>query len=178
MADPRIPRNARRAALRRMTLAGVLTAAAFFLSYLEAILPFSVGIPGVKLGLCHIAVVFALYRLSVWETAAITAVRVILSALLFGSVASLAYSVAGAVLSLVVMLVLRRIRVRGKEAFSPLGVSVAGGVAHNLGQMLAAACLMQTAALALYLPVLLVAGACTGALVGLVGGILVSRVRV
>ena len=151
MADS--PRMTRRTALRRVALSGVLTAAAFFLSYLEAILPFSLGIPGVKLGLCHIAVVFALYRLSVWETAAITAVRVVLSALLFGSVASLAYSAAGAALSLVTMLILCRIRVRGNQLFSPIGVSIAGGVAHNLGQILAAA------------------------LVGVLGGILVRRVR-
>lgn len=175
MADS--PRMTRRTALRRVALSGVLTAAAFFLSYLEAILPFSLGIPGVKLGLCHIAVVFALYRLSVWETAAITAVRVVLSALLFGSVASLAYSAAGAALSLVTMLILCRIRVRGNQLFSPIGVSIAGGVAHNLGQILAAACLMQTASLAWYLPVLLVAGTLTGALVGVLGGILVRRVR-
>lgn len=175
--SPGSPAKTRRT-LRRVATVGVLTATAFFLSYLEAILPFSIGIPGVKLGLCHVVVVFALYRLSPWETGALTLVRVVLAALLFGSVASLAYSVAGAVLSLAVMLLLHRLRRGERPLFSPMGVSIAGGVAHNVGQIICAACLMQTPGLVWYLPILLVAGAATGAVVGILGGILVARVRV
>ena len=160
-----------REVLRRIATAGVLTAAAFILSYLEAILPFSLGIPGVKLGLSHLVTVFALYRLTAWETASITLVRVVLAAFLFGSTASLAYSLAGALLSLAVMLLLRRLPV-----FSPTGVSVAGGICHNLGQLACAALLMSTASLGWYLPVLLVAGCISGAVIGAVGGILIRRV--
>ncbi len=164
-------RQTKREALRRMATASTLTAAAFILSYLEAILPFSLGIPGVKLGLSHLVTVFALYRLTPWETIAITLVRVLLSAFLFGNAASLAYSLAGAVLSLAVMLLLRRL-----PLFSPTGVSVAGGICHNLGQLACAALLMSTVSLGWYLPVLLVAGCVSGAVIGTVGGILIRRV--
>lgn len=165
-------RGAGRKALRRIAEAGILTAAAFILSYLEAILPFSLGIPGVKLGLSHLVTVFALYRLPIWETVSITLVRVLLSALLFGSVASLAYSLTGAILSLTVMLLLRRL-----PKFSPTGVSIAGGISHNIGQLACAALLMNTARLVWYLPVLLVAGCISGAVIGGVGAVLVRRVR-
>lgn len=165
-------RQSRREALRHMAEAGILTAAAFVLSYLEAILPFSLGIPGVKLGLSHLVTVFALYRLPPWETSAITLVRVLLAAFLFGNGASLAYSLAGAALSLCVMLILRRF-----PAFSPVGVSVAGGISHNIGQLACAAALMSTLRLAWYLPVLLVAGCISGAVIGIVGGILIKRIK-
>ena len=166
-------RQANRKALRRIAEAGILTAAAFILSYLEAILPFSLGIPGVKLGLSHLVTVFALYRLPVWETVSITLVRVLLAAFLFGNGASLAYSLTGAVLSLSVMLLLRRLPV-----FSPTGVSIAGGVAHNIGQLACAALLMSTVRLAWYLPVLLAAGCISGAVIGGVGAVVMKRVKI
>ncbi len=170
-------KQTRRARLRRLTTAALLTAAAFVLSYIEAILPFSLGIPGVKLGLCHIITLFALYRLSPWETVAVTAVRVTLAALLFGSVASLAYSTAGAALSIAVMLLLRIPKREGQPLFSPLGVSIAGGVSHNLAQLATSAALMTTPALGWYLPVLLVAGTLTGTVIGLVSGLVLKRVK-
>lgn len=162
-----------RTALRRIAEAGILTAAAFILSYLEAILPFSLGIPGVKLGLSHLVTVFALYRLPPWETVSVTLVRVLLAAFLFGNGASLAYSLAGAILSLTVMLILRRL-----PLFSPTGVSIAGGIAHNIGQLACAAFLMSTVRLGWYLPVLLAAGCVCGAVIGGVGAVLIGRVRV
>ena len=166
--------------VRRITLCGVLVAVGFFLSYLEAILPFQVGVPGVKLGLCHIVTVLAFMRLSGIETACITVVRVVLAALLFGSVASLIYSCAGATLSLLVMLSLQRLNIqrekRDKPAFfSAVGVSVCGGVAHNLGQMGAAALLMSTPGLLWYMPVLLVTGCVFGAITGVVGSLAADR---
>ncbi len=161
--------------LRRITTAAVLTSVAFMLSYLEAVLPFHIGIPGVKLGLCHIVTIVALRRLPLWETVAITAVRVMLAAILFGSVASLAYSATGATLSILVMLLLSRPMVNGKPLFSLIGVSVAGGVAHNLGQLFTAALLMTTPSLGWYLPVLILAGALTGALIGTVGALAAAR---
>lgn len=157
---------------RRVAETGILTAVAFVLSYLEAILPFSLGIPGVKLGLSHIVTVFALYRLPLWETVSITLVRVFLSALLFGNAASLAYSLTGAILSVTVMLILSRL-----PLFSPTGVSVAGGVSHNIGQIICAAVLMETAEIIWYLPVLLLTGSISGILIGLVGSILIKRVK-
>ena len=155
---------------RRITLMALLTAAAMILSYVESLLP-SPGIPGVKLGLANIAVIFALYRLGWKEAAAISLVRVGMVSLLFGSVGALFYSLAGAVLSLAVMTLLRRL-----DVFSPVGVSVAGGVSHNVGQILMAVVLLETERLIWYLPVLILTGLGGGILVGLCGAALVKRI--
>ncbi len=148
----------RTAALTRL---GMLTAAAFVLSWLELLIPLPVKMPGVKLGLCHIAVLFALYRLGWREAAFVSLIRALLAALLFGSLPTLAFSLCGGALSLAAMLLLRR-----TGRFSVLGVSMAGAVCHNLGQLACAALLTGTARLGWYLPVLLVAGCVTGAAVG------------
>ena len=155
---------------RRITLMALLTAAAMILSYVESLLP-SPGIPGVKLGLANIAVIFALYRLGWKEAAAISRARVGMVSLLFGSVGALFYSLAGAVLSLAVMTLLRRL-----DVFSPVGVSVAGGVSHNVGQILMAVVLLETERLIWYLPVLILTGLGGGILVGLCGAALVKRI--
>ena len=149
---------------------GLLTALALVLSYLESLIP-PLWVPGVKLGLPNLAVVFALYRLGWKDACAISLVRVALVTLLFGNGAALAYSVAGAALSLSLMGLLKR---TGK--FSTVGVSVAGGVAHNAGQILVAMALLETARLAWYLPVLWVSGTIAGVLIGIVSGVLVERI--
>ena len=149
---------------------GLLTALALVLSYLESLIP-PLWVPGVKLGLPNLAVIFALYRLGWKDACAISLVRVVLVTLLFGNGAALAYSVAGAALSLSLMGLLKR---TGK--FSSVGVSVAGGVAHNAGQILVAMALLETARLAWYLPVLWVSGTIAGVLIGIVSGVLVERV--
>lgn len=149
---------------------GLLTALALVLSWVESLLP-PLGVPGVKLGLPNLAVVFALYRLGWKDACVISLVRVALVALLFGNGAALAYSVAGAALSLTLMGLLKK---TGK--FSSIGVSVAGGVAHNAGQILVAMAMLETARLAWYLPVLWISGTVAGVLVGIVSGVLVKRV--
>ncbi len=149
---------------------GLITALALVLSWVESLLP-PLGVPGVKLGLPNLAVVFALYRLGVRDACVISLVRVVLVALLFGNGAALAYSVAGAVLSLALMGLLKR---TGK--FSPVGVSVAGGVAHNAGQILVAMAMLETSRLAWYLPVLWVSGTVAGVLIGIAAGVLVKRI--
>lgn len=149
---------------------GLLTALALVLSWLESLLP-PLGIPGVKLGLPNLAIVFALYRLSLRDACVISLVRIVLVTLLFGNGAALAYSVAGAALSLALMGLLKK---TGK--FSSVGVSVAGGVAHNAGQILVAMVLLETSRLAWYLPVLWVSGTVAGVLIGVVSGELVKRV--
>ena len=149
---------------------GLIAALALVLSYLESLVP-SLGVPGVKLGLPNIAIVFALYRLGWRDACIISLVRVFLVFLLFGDGAGLAYSVVGAALSLALMGLLKK---TGK--FSSVGVSVAGGVAHNGGQILVAMALLETSRLAWYLPVLWVSGTVAGVLVGIVSGVLVKRV--
>ena len=149
---------------------GLIAALALVLSYLESLVP-SLGVPGVKLGLPNIAIVFALYRLGWRDGCIISLVRVFLVFLLFGNGAGLAYSLAGAALSLSLMGLLKK-----TGRFSSVGVSVAGGVAHNAGQILVAMALLETSRLAWYLPVLWVSGTVAGVLIGIVSGGLVERV--
>ncbi len=155
---------------KRLVLLAMLTAVAMILSYVESLLP-SVGIPGVKMGLANIAVIFALFRFGWKEAAALSFVRVVLVSLLFGSVGAMLYSLAGAVLSLAVMALLRRI-----DRFSTVGISVAGGVAHNAGQILMAMLILQTKQLLGYLPVLAVSGIAGGVLTGLAAALLIRRI--
>lgn len=150
---------------KKIALLGMLASLAIVLSYLEALLPpIAAGLPGIKMGLPNIIIIFALYRLGTKEAIAVSAVRIICVALLFGSVVTLAYSVAGAVLSLALMAVLKRV-----ELFSTVGVSISGGVCHNIGQIAVAVLLMERAEIALYLPLLLVSGTVAGLIVGLAG---------
>lgn len=155
---------------KRLVLLAMLTAVAMILSYVESLLP-SVSIPGVKMGLANIAVIFALFRFGWKEAAALSLVRVVLVSLLFGSVGAMLYSLAGAVLSLAVMALLRRI-----DRFSTVGISVAGGVAHNAGQILMAMLILQTKQLLGYLPVLAVSGIAGGVLTGLAAALLIRRI--
>lgn len=155
---------------KRLVLLAMLTAVAMILSYVESLLP-SVGIPGVKMGLANIAVIFALFRFGWKDAAALSLVRVVLVSLLFGSVGAMLYSLAGAVLSLAVMALLRRI-----DRFSTVGISVAGGVAHNAGQILMAMLILQTKQLLGYLPVLAVSGIAGGVLTGLAAALLIRRI--
>ena len=155
---------------KRLVLLAMLTAVAMIPSYVESLLP-SVGIPGVKMGLANIAVIFALFRFGWKEAAALSLVRVVLVSLLFGSVGAMLYSLAGAVLSLAVMALLRRI-----DRFSTVGISVAGGVAHNAGQILMAMLILQTKQLLGYLPVLAVSGIAGGVLTGLAAALLIRRI--
>lgn len=155
---------------KRLVLLAMLTAVAMILSYVESLLP-SVGIPGVKMGLANIAVIFALFRFGWKEAVALSLVRVVLVSLLFGSIGAMLYSLAGAVLSLAVMALLRR-----TDRFSTVGVSVAGGVAHNAGQILMAMLILQTRQLLGYLPVLAVAGIGGGILTGLAAALLIRRI--
>lgn len=155
---------------KRLVLLAMLTAVAMILSYVESLLP-SVGIPGVKMGLANIAVIFALFRFGWKAAAALSLVRVVLVSLLFGSVGAMLYSLAGAVLSLAVMALLRRI-----DRFSTVGISVAGGVAHNAGQILMAMLILQTKQLLGYLPVLAVSGIAGGVLTGLAAVLLIRRI--
>lgn len=157
---------------RRMARYALLTALAMVLSWLESMIPVSAAAPGVKLGLTNLVVLFALYRMGLREAAVISLVRVGLVSITFGNAYSFAYSLAGAVLSLAVIALLRR-----TGRFSILGVSIAGGVSHNLAQILVAMAALGTARLAWYLPALLVSGTAAGVAVGAVGGILTERIK-
>ena len=162
----------RRAETKRLALGAMLVAFAMILSYIESLVPPLVAIPGVKLGLANIATVFVLYCLGERYAVAVSLLRVVLSSLLFGSAVSLIYSLTGAVLSLVFMILLRRIGI-----FTPVGVSAAGGVAHNAGQIICAALIMENAGLTYYLAPLTVAGVITGCVIGIAAGFVIAKMK-
>lgn len=144
---------------------GLATAFAMVLSYIEMILPpIWSAVPGIKVGLPNIIIIFLLYKLSIKQAALVSFVRIALSALLFGTAVSLIYSLSGAVLSLVIMFILKK-----TNMFSILGVSIAGGVFHNLGQIIAAIIVMQTIEIGYYMIVLSISGIIAGVFVGLAG---------
>lgn len=150
---------------------GLLTALAMVLSYVETLVPLSFAVPGVKLGLANLVVIFALYRMGTAPAAALSLLRVVLVSASFGNAYSFWYSLAGAALSLAVMALLRR-----RDWFGELGVSVAGGVCHNIGQIAVAALVLRSAAVGYYLPVLLFSGVAAGAAVGVAAAVLIRRV--
>ena len=150
----------------------LLIALAMVLSWLESVVPVSGAVPGMKLGLTNLVVIFALERMSFKDSAVLSLLRVVLVSLTFGNAYSFAYSLAGAALSLTVMVLLKK---TGK--FSVTGVSVAGGVCHNIGQLLVAMAVLGTARIAYYLPPLLVSGTAAGIAIGAVGGIVAERVK-
>ena len=147
---------------KKITLSALMVALAMILSYLEAMIPFSFGIPGIKLGLANLVVLTALYLFGPAQALLISVVRIFLISITFGSMAALVYSLGGGILSFVVMLILSRIK-----GFSVIGVSVAGGVSHNIGQLIAAALVVENLNLLFYFPVLLAAGVITGLLIGI-----------
>ena len=157
---------------RKLTIMALTTAIALVLSFIESQIPAFVAVPGVKIGLPNIAIVYALYRLGWKEAAVISMTRVVLVSLLFGSAASFLYSFAGAVLSLAGMTLLKK---TGK--FTEIVVSVAGGVLHNIGQIAMASFILETGVLRYYLPFLLISGILAGVAVGLVSGILIRRIH-
>ena len=151
---------------------GLLIALAMVLSYVEVLIPLSVAIPGVKLGLANIVVVFALYRLGKTEAFVISMLRVLLMTFMFGNAFALAYSLSGAILSFVVMLLLLK-----TGRVSPVGVGIGGGVSHNIGQILCAMVLLETKQIVYYLPVLFISGTIAGVAIGIISGILMDRIK-
>ncbi len=149
---------------KKVSILGVMTALGIVLGWLESCVPITLGIPGVKLGIANLVALLVLYRFSLKEAAAVSVLRVLISSILFGNLAIGIYSLAGAMLSLAVMAILKK-----KTGLSVAGVSAAGGVAHNLGQILTAWIMMGTVAIFYYLPVLIVSGVIAGVLVGLAG---------
>ncbi len=150
----------------------LLTALAMVLSWLESLLVFPGLLPGMKVGLTNIVVLFALYRMGLRDAVWISLARVLLASMTFGNAYSFSYSLAGAALSLAVMAGLKK-----RDKFSLLGVSAAGGVCHNLGQLAVAAAVLETARLGWYLPALLASGTAAGVVIGIAGGLAVERVR-
>ena len=151
---------------------GVFTALALIFSYIETLIPFSFGVPGIKLGLANLLTVILLYKRDAKEALLLSVVRIILSGFLFGNLFSIIYSLAGGILSLFVMAMLKK-----AGTFSVMGVSAAGGVSHNVGQLLVAMAVVETYRVGYYFPVLLAAGIVTGLLIGIVANEVLKRLK-
>ena len=149
---------------------GVFTALALIFSYVETLIPIQFGIPGVKLGLANLIIVIALYRMKLSEAYLLSIVRVLLAGFIFGNYFSIIYSLAGGLLSLTVMALLRK-----KGGFSVIGISIAGGVFHNIGQLIVASVIVETFSVMYYVPVLLIAGLVTGLLIGIASDGMLKR---
>lgn len=155
---------------KKLALSAILAALAMILSYVEAMVPMPVPIPGIKLGLANLVILLAIYRLGFKYALAINCIRIFVTGLLFTGAFGILYSLAGGLLSLLVMYLLYRTGI-----FSMVGVSMAGGVAHNLGQLLTACLIMSNIRLMSYFAVLLFAGMGSGILMGIVAWMVCQR---
>lgn len=151
---------------------GLLIALAFLLSYLESIIPIPIPIPGIKLGLANLVVVAGLYMMGPKDAFILSIIRVVLVGFTFGNLSTMLFSLSGGILSCLLMIAFHKVKF-----LSMTGVSIIGGIAHNIGQILVAAWLVQNALLMAYLPFLLISGALTGTVIGMISSMIVERVK-
>ena len=157
---------------KKVSLYGILVSLAFISSYIEVLIPFNFHIPGMKLGLANIAVLIALYTGGEKAGITVSIIRIILVGLTFGNPYSAIYGLSGGVMSLAVMIVLKK-----TDFFGMTGVSMAGGVAHNIGQLLCAMILLKLPAVFTYLSYLILVGTVTGALIGIIDEEVLKRLK-
>ncbi len=156
--------------VRTLCIYGLLIALAFVLSYFESMIPMVV--PGMKIGLANIVVMVGLYVFGTRDALILSMVRIVLVGFTFGNTVSMMYSLAGGLLSFIVMVLLKK-----TGLFKMVTVSVAGGIFHNIGQILMAAFILQNNGVMAYLPILFVSGGVTGVLIGILGGEVAKRIR-
>lgn len=157
---------------KRLATYGLLVALAFILSYVETLFPLPLPIPGMKLGLANLVVITALYGMGTKDALAMSIIRIILVGFTFGNLSVMAFSLAGGLLSWFLMAVFKK-----SKLFSIVGVSIIGGVSHNIGQILMAILIVDNINIVYYLPFLLISGVITGMLIGILGSIIVKRLK-
>lgn len=157
---------------KKLTALAITVSLALILSFIESRIPAFVSIPGIKIGLANIAVIFTLYKIGVREAVAVSILRVLLVSFLFGTPVSLIYSITGAIFSLTAMILLKKL-----TPLSEVAISVTGGVMHNVGQITAASFMLSTNVVLYYLPFLLVSGTVAGIAIGIASAILVKRIK-
>ena len=157
---------------KKIAYIGLMIALAFVFSYLEFLLPINVGIPGVKLGLANLAIIVCLYTLGEKEAFLLSILRIVLVGFTFANTAMMMYSLAGGILSFLVMWLAKK-----TNKLSMTGVSVLGGVFHNVGQILLAMWVLETESLLYYLPVLIVSGIVAGVVIGILGAMITRRLK-
>lgn len=156
---------------KKVAYLGLLIALAFVFSYIEFLIPVNIGVPGAKLGLANLVVIVTLYTLGERDAFFLSVVRIVLVGFTFANMASMIYSLAGGILSYLAMVIAKRTKL-----LSMTGVSVLGGVFHNVGQIIVAILVLETASLVYYLPVLLIAGITSGVVIGLLGAMVTKRI--
>ena len=156
----------------KVAVFGVFTSLALILSYVELLIPINFGIPGMKLGLANLLVVILLYKGCPRDALLLSVIRILLSGLIFGNMFSIFYSLGGGLLSLAVMVFLKK-----TGQFTVAGISIGGGASHNVGQLLVAMFVVQTYQVGYYLPVLLIAGVITGAIIGILSAEVLKRTQ-
>lgn len=157
---------------KKLANMAMLVALAMIFSYVESLIPINFGVPGMKLGVANLVTVTGLYFLEIPEVLAVSVLRVLLTGFLFGNGMSIIYSLAGAVVSLLAMVLVKKM-----DGIPIVGVSITGGVFHNIGQILVAMAVVENLKLIYYLPVLLVAGTVTGFVIGIVAGKILPVVK-
>ncbi|MDD3217563.1 MAG: Gx transporter family protein [Lachnospiraceae bacterium] len=157
---------------RKVAYCGILVALAMIFSYVEALIPVNFGVPGMKLGIANLVVVTGFYFLKPQEVLMVSFIRILLMGFMFGNGMSLIYSISGGLLSFGVMYLIKK-----TGGFSIIGMSIAGGIGHNVGQILVAIWMVQNINLIYYLPALLVAGAVTGTLIGILSQRILSAIK-
>lgn len=155
---------------KRLALSALFAALAMIFSYVEAMIPLPVPVPGIKLGIANLVIVMAIYKLGFRYAFTINCARIFVSGLLFSGVFGMIYSFAGGVLSIITMYLLHRTKL-----FSMIGVSMAGGVMHNLGQLITACLIVSSTSLMSYFSVLLFSGLISGILIGFIAQIIYDR---
>ncbi|MCD7708892.1 MAG: Gx transporter family protein [Clostridiales bacterium] len=157
---------------RRVAMIGMFVAIALICSYIESLIPINFGVPGIKLGLANLIVLFALYTGSASDAILVSILRILLAGFMFGNMFSIIYSLAGGLLSFLVMWLLKR-----TKKLRPISVSVAGGMSHNVGQLIVAAIVVENYNILFYIPVLLISGLVTGLVIGVVAQEVLLRLR-
>lgn len=151
---------------------GLMAALALIFSYIEAIIPYNPGIPGIKLGIANVVTVIALYKFGAKDACAVSVIRIVIAGLLFNGLFGMLYSLAGACVSLIGMILLKK-----TDLFSVVGVSMAAGVLHNFGQLLVASALIEDLRIFFYFPVLLFSGIAAGILVGIIATMIIRTLE-
>lgn len=159
--------------VKKLSEIALMVTLALIFSYVEAIIPYNPGIPGIKLGIANIVAIIALYKFSWREAVTVNAIRIIIAGLLFNGVFGAIYSMAGSLVSLLGMVILKKTKL-----FSVAGVSMAGGVLHNVGQLFVAAFIIEDVRIFFYFPVLLFSGLIAGLAIGIAADIILRRLKI
>lgn len=157
---------------KKIATFSILVALAFILSYIEVLIPNPFPVPGIKLGLANLVVITAFYCLGNKEAFVISVIRIILVGFTFGNLSTMIYSISGGLLSWFVMFIAKKFNL-----FSIIGISVIGGIAHNIGQIVMAILMIENMSIIYILPLLLISGVAAGTMIGILGSIIVKRLQ-